>query len=169
LSLKHGISPDFPSGPSHRYMHEQLAGRSDLRSLDSENRRNLIAYLQNIHTMEELTRVQTNLALLRKHHASLIASGKRTIAVELMAVRIGNFVLTSFPGELTVDVGLTIKMRSPHQPTFIAGYTNGYIYYCPTPEQMRNQGNAQEDSDCLLAPEWYPLYEEKALQILERL
>jgi len=169
LSLKHGFSPDFPSSPAHRYMHEQLLGRSDLRNLDSENRRNLNAYLKNILTMEELTRVQTNLALLRKHHASLIASGKRTIAAGLMALRIGDFVLTTFPGELTVDVGLKIKMRSPQQPTFIAGYTNGYLYYCPTPEQMENQGNAQEDSDCLLAPEWHPLYEEKVLDLLGRL
>lgn len=169
LSLKHGISPDFPSSPAHRYMHEQWLGRSDLRNLDSENRRNLNAYLKNIHIMEELTRVQTNLALLKKHQASLIASGKRTIAAELLALRIGDFVLTTFPGELTVDVGLRLKMLSPHQPTFVAGYTNGYLYYCPTPEQMKNQGNAQEDSDCLLAPEWYPLYEDKVRDLLGRL
>ena len=71
--------------------------------------------------MEELTRVQTNLALLRKHQASLVASGKRTIDVELLGLRIGDFVMVTFPGELTVQIGLNLKIRSPHKPTFIAG------------------------------------------------
>jgi hypothetical protein len=51
----------------------------------------------------------------------------------------------------------------------VAGYTNGYIYYAPTAEQQKNAGGAQEDSDCLLAPEWQEQFEEKAQQMLERL
>jgi hypothetical protein len=50
--------------------------------------------------------------------------------------------------------------------TFVAGYTNGYIYYAPTAEQLKNLGGAQEDSDCILAPEWQKLYEAKAAEIL---
>ena len=119
--------------------------------------------------MEELTRLQTNLALLRKHQASLVESGKRTVDVELTAVRIGDFVLTTFPGELTVRIGLGIKQRSPHRSTFVAGYTNGYIYYAPTAEQLLNVGGAQEDSDCILAPEWQKLYEDKAAEMLKKL
>lgn len=55
---------------------------------------------------------------------------------------------------MTVEIGLDIKQRSPHELTFVAGYTNGYIYYCPTAAQLGNIGAAQEDCDCLLAPEW---------------
>lgn len=66
-------------------------------------------YLANIHVMEELTRVQTNLALLKKNQAKNIASGKRTIDVEVMGLRIGDFVMVTFPGELTVQIGLNIK------------------------------------------------------------
>lgn len=169
LSVKHGFAPDFPSSSSNRYLHEESVKRENLRWLDSENRKNMNAYLQNVLTMEELTRLQTNLALLKKHHASLIASGKRTIDVEIGGVRVGDFVLTSFPGELTVDIGLKLKSRSPHKPIFVAAYTNGYIYYCPTAEQMKNIGNAQEDSDCLLAPEWEAIYEQKVDSLLDRL
>lgn len=169
LQARYGLAGEFPSGPAHRYLHEAALGRQELEGLDAENRRQLQAYLRNIHVMEELTRLRTNLALLRKHHASLVASGKRTIDVELMALRIGGFVLTSFPGELTVEIGFNVKRTSPHQPTFVAGYTNGYIYYCPTAEQMANLGNAQEDSDCLLAPEWQAIYEAKVLELLRRL
>ena len=78
-------------------------------------------------------------------------------------------MLVSFPGELTVQIGLNIKKRSPHDYTFVAGYSNGYIYYSPTAEQLKNRGHAQEDSDCLLAPEWQKLFEDKAAELLKKL
>ena len=169
LIVKYNLAGEFPSYYSHRYLHEKRLGRNDLEHLDAENRRNMEAYIANIQTMESLTRLQTNLRLLNKHQASLIASGKRTIDVELLGVRIGDFVLTTFPGELTVPIGLNIKGRSPHESTFVAGYTNGYIYYSPTAEQLLNVGGAQEDSDCLLAPDWQAIYEARAASILEGL
>ena len=169
LVVKYNLSREFPSAASHRYLHDESIGRSDLRNLDAENRRNLESYIQNIHTMEELTRVQTNLALLKKHQASAVAAGKRTLDVELLALRVGDFVLVTFPGELTVQIGLNIKKTSPHEHTFVAGYTNGYIYYAPTAEQLLNFGRAQEDSDCLLAPEWQAIFEEKVAAMLKRL
>ncbi|HVW01883.1 MAG TPA: hypothetical protein VHB77_16140, partial [Planctomycetaceae bacterium] len=152
LAVKYSLSDEYPSYYSHRYLHEKMLGRDELAKLDAENRRNMQAYVDNIHVMEQLTRTQTNLALLRKHQAQNVAAGKRTIDVEVLGVRIGDFVLVTFPGELTVRIGLGIKKRSPHPSTFVAGYTNGYIYYAPTSEQLLNVGGAQEDSDCILAP-----------------
>jgi hypothetical protein len=169
LLVKHGLAEEFPSSPASRYLHEKALGREQLNRLDAENRKNVEAYLQNVVTMEELTRVQTNLALLRKHQAQNIAAGKRTVDVELVGLRVGEFVLLTFPGELTVQIGLNLKARSPHQPSFIAGYTNGYIYYAPTKEQLQNVGNAQEDSDCILSPEWQEIFEAKALEMLKSL
>ncbi|HUG70921.1 MAG TPA: hypothetical protein VMM76_24445 [Pirellulaceae bacterium] len=169
LAVKYNLSEEFPSYYSHRYLQERELGRMDLEKLDAENRRNLKQYITNIQTMEEITRVNTNLALLRKHQASLVASGKRTIDVELGGIRIGNFVLATFPGELTVRIGLNIKKASPHDLTFVAGYTNGYIYYAPTAEQLENVGGAQEDSDCILAPEWQQIYEAKVAEMLKKL
>jgi hypothetical protein len=98
-----------------------------------------------------------------------MAAEKRTIDVELLGLRIGEFVLVTFPGELTVETGLAIKKASPHQRTFVAGYTNGYIYYAPTAQQLQNVGRAQEDSDCILAPHWHPLYLDKVAEMLGRL
>lgn len=160
---------DFPSDPSYRYLHEKMVGRDDLAKLDARNRKDVEAYLANVHTMEELTRVQTNLALLKKHQAQNVAAGKRTVEVEVNGLRIGDFVLVTFPGELTVPIGLNIKKNSPHKHTFVAGYTNGYIYYAPTAEQLKNVGGAQEDSDCILAPEWHPLFEAKVSEVLKGL
>ena len=100
---------------------------------------NMEQYIGNIHVMEELTRVQENLALLDMHQAQNAAAGKKTLDVEVLGLRVGDFVLVTFPGELTVQIGLNIKKRSPHEKTFVAGYTNGYIYYAPTDEQLRNR------------------------------
>lgn len=169
LAVKYNISGEYPSYYSHRYLLEKKLGREELSKLDSENRKNIKQYIDNIYIMEQLTRLQTNLALLRKHQADNAAAGKKTIDVEILGVRIGDFVLVTFPGELTVRIGLNIKKASPHQRTFVAGYTNGYLYYAPTAEQLRNVGGAQEDSDCILAPEWQKLYEDKIADLLKQL
>lgn len=169
LVVKYKLSPEFPSYYSHEYLHDRAIGRDDLDKLDARNRSDMEQYIRNIYTMEQLTRLQINLALLRKHQADNLAAGKKTIDVELLGLRIGDFVLLSFPGELTVQIGLNIKKMSPHELTFVAGYSNGYIYYTPTAEQLRNVGGAQEDSDCLLSPEWQKLYEEKAAGMLGEL
>ena len=137
--------------------------------MDATNRRNMKAYLQNIYTMEELTRLGTNLRLLKKHQQQNLDAGKRTIDVELVGVRIGDFVMITFPGELTVRIGLGIKERAAYAHTYVAGYTNGYIYYCPTADQLRNVGGAQEDSDCILHPSWQAIFEKKAVELLDKL
>lgn len=169
LAMKYNLASEFPTADALQYISEEAAGRDHLKKLDAGNRSNMRAYIRNIYTMEQLTRTNTNLRLLRRHQERMIESGKRTIDVEVVGLRIGDFVLTTFPGELTVQIGLGIKKRSPHKPTFVAGYTNGYIYYCPTAEQMKNTGGAQEDSDCLLAPEWQKIFEDKAAEILGKL
>ena len=169
LAVKYSASPDFPSYYSHRYLHEKKLGRDDLVRLDEENRRNLKAYVDNIHIMEELTRLRTNLALLRKHQETNRLAEMKPLRAELTGMRVGDFVLLTFPGELTVEIGLGIQKSSPHQYTFVSGYTNGYIYYTPTAQQLENVGNAQEDSDCLLAPAWQALFEQGVARMLKKL
>lgn len=169
LVVKYDLSREYPSYYSHRYLHEKKMGRDDLQSLDAANRRNIKAYMDNIYTMEALTRNQTNLALLRKHHATNLAAGRKPLEVEVLGLRVGDFVLVTFPGELTVEIGLNIKNSSPYKPTFVAGYTNGYIYYSPTAKQLRNTTGAQEDCDCLLAPEWQAIFEAKVTETLKKL
>jgi hypothetical protein len=169
MFVKYAASGEYPSYYAPGYLQQEAVGRDDLVHLDAENRRNMEQYVENIMTMEQLTRVQTNLALLNKHQAQNVAAGKRTVDVEVVGVRVGDFVLLTFPGELTAQIGLNLKQASPHEHTFIAGYTNGYIYYAPTSEQLQNAGHAQEDSDCILAPEWQEIFEEHAAGLLRDL
>ena len=64
---------------------------------------------------------------------------------------------------------LGIKKRAPAEFTFVAGCANGYIYYAPTAEQRSNTGCAQEDCDCLVAPEWQKIFEDRVEAILKKL
>ncbi len=70
LYIKYNLNDDYPSYYSHRYFHEEMIGRSDLESLDIENRRNIDKYIRNIYTMEKLARIQENLSLLERLRTS---------------------------------------------------------------------------------------------------
>ncbi len=169
LTSKYNLSSDFPSAHASRYLHDEKLGHRNIRHMDASNRNNMKAYLRNIYTMEELTRLGTNLRLLEKNQAKNLAAEKHTIDVEVVGFRIGEFVMVTFPGELTVQIGLGIKERANHEHTYVAGYTNGYIYYCPTVKQLRNVGGAQEDSDCILDAAWQAIFEAKVEELLGRL
>lgn len=169
LVVRYRLSEDFPSYYSHSYLNEKQLGKTNLETLDRNNRAAIDAYIRNIVTMEKLSRVQINRRLLEKHQDSFVKSGRKDLSVEVVGLRVGNFRLITFPGELTVPIGLNLKKAAPHPNTYVAGYTNGYIYYCPTAEQLKNAGGAQEDSDCMLAPAWQKIFEDKALQILNQL
>ena len=169
LLIKYKLSPEYPLDSIQRYLHEENIGVDHLRRLDRENRKNLEDYKKNIHAMEELTRIQVNLGLLKKHHKRNVDSGEKNVKVELMGIKVGDFVLTTFPGELSVETGMNIKRRAKNKLTYVSGVTNGYIYYTPTAKQLNNIGGAQEDSDCFLAPEWQDLYEDKAVEIVNSL
>jgi hypothetical protein len=169
LLIKHRLSPEFPSYDAHRYLHEETRGRDDLRRLDAKNLQQMEVYADNVHTMEQLTRRQVNLNLLRNHQAKFVADGTGYIDAEVMALRVGDFVLVTFPGELSVELGLRIKASSPHTHTFVSGVTNGYLYYTPTAEQLANRGRAQEDSDCLVDASWEKVFTDQVDELLKQL
>jgi hypothetical protein len=167
--VKYQVAPAFPSADAHAYRLGESIGRDDLAKLDAANRADIGQYVANIKVMEELTRVRTNHALLKMHLVQTVAAGKPSIEIEVVGLHIGDFVLVTAPGELTVQTGLDLKKLSPHELTFVSGYTNGYIYYMPTAEQLRNPGQAQEDCDTLVAPGWQAIFEARALEILRKL
>lgn len=167
LNTKYNNDSEYPSFYRQRYMQEGKQDRIDMIRMDSINRRDMENYRSNIYMMERLTRIRENLSLVKMHQ--LKSAGTKTIKVEILGVKIGNMRLITFPGELTVQLGLNIKKSAPNENTFVAAYTNGYIYYAPTAEQLRNTGEAQEDSDTNLAPEWQMMFENKAAEILRKL
>lgn len=169
LLLEHRLFPEHPSRHAHRYLHEESLGADALGGHDAEMARLAEAYLRNIRAMERITRLNVNLALLEKHRERARAAGGATIAVELAALRVGEFKLVTFPGELTAEVGLAVKRAVGDPQAFVAGYTNGYIFYAPSAAQRMNTGYAQEDCDCLLAPRWQAIFEPRAIALLRAL
>ncbi len=169
LLMKYRLSEEFPSYYAHGYLHDQMIGRDDWARLDEENRKNLERYIRNIHIMEEMTRTKANLALLKRHQSRTEELNTNTVSAEVLGLKVGDFCLVTFPGELTVEIGLKIKQQANDQQTFVAGYTNGYLYYAPTDEQLNNPGCAQEDSDCLLGTGWLQLFEKQVQQVLDKL
>ena len=165
LYLNYNIFEEYPSYYSHMYLLEEMLGRDDLEQLDVANRRNLDKYLSNIHAMEKLARIQAYIGLEESRQAEV--AGDSDIDLEVHALKVGDFVLVSFPAEVSVQVGLNIKDSSPFSNTFVAGYTNGYTHYTPTKEQMG--GRSYQDHNCLLTPEWQGLFEGKVAEILNRL
>jgi len=56
------------------------------------------------------------------------------------AVRIGDGVIVTGPGETFTEYGIAVKERSPGQPTLYAGYTNEIIGYLPTANEYQFGG-----------------------------
>ncbi len=165
LLLQHRL---FPESPSH-YAQGYIDHPKPLQQLDADNKALVEAYLGNIAVMEKLTRLNANLALLKKHLAETRAAQSPTLDAEVCGLRVGDFKLVTFPGEVTVQVGLNIKKAAGDPNAHVSGYTNGYIFYTATAQQRRNSGYAQEDCDVLVAPEWQELFEAKALEVLRAL
>jgi hypothetical protein len=160
------VFPEFPTADSGTYLHQQQMDDEARKIFDTNSKKNVEAYLNNILLMEEITRAQTNLRLLRMHEAEILAMRSRTIDVEMVGLHLAGLRLITFPGELTVPIGLELKAKFPDSMIAVCGYTNGYIYYAPTTEQLANRGFAQEDSDCLLAPQWQAIFTESAMELL---
>lgn len=59
---------------------------------------------------------------------------------EVQALRLGDAVFCSVPGEYFVEWGLEIKSWSPHPHTFIAELANDQVGYIPTWEAFRRGG-----------------------------
>lgn len=59
---------------------------------------------------------------------------------EVQAIRLGDVVFCSAPGEYFVEWGLEIKKWSPHPYTFIAELANDHVGYIPTFEAFRRGG-----------------------------
>ena len=169
LLLQHKLWPETPSHYSQSYLHDQSLDRKAVPQLDADNRALVENYLANIEIMERLTRLNSNLALLKMHLKQTEAAASPTLDAEVCGLRVGDFKLVTFPGEVTVQVGLNIKKAANDTRAFVSGYTNGYIWYTPTMEQRLNSGYAQEDCDTLVAPEWQKIFETKALEVLRNL
>lgn len=161
LYIKYMMSPEYPSDYSYRYMQEEKIGINDMKMMDADNKRDMEKYLNCIYKMEELLVTEANLGNLKANKPD------DPVKAEIMGLKVGDFVLITFPGEVFAQTGLNIKKASPYENTFVAGYTNGSVGYSPTTDAY--SGDAYEVSLSKLAPEWEKIFIEKALAMLKKL
>lgn len=70
----------------------------------------------------------------------LMDLGSVPIPAEVQVMRVGDVAFVSMPGELFVELGLSIKQQSPAAHTFIVGYANDWIGYLTTPQAWEEGG-----------------------------
>jgi len=168
--VEQAVFPGDPGRSRQRTLHERSAadGIGETAEHDRLLAAEVDAYRKNIESMERITRLNVNLALL-KSHRDRRAAAEQPLEAEIGGLRVGDFRLVTFPGELVSEVGLDIKRAAGDATAFVAGYTNGYLHYLPTARQRANSGYAQEDCDCLVAPEWEQVFRDGAARMLTRL
>ncbi|MCE5345408.1 MAG: neutral/alkaline non-lysosomal ceramidase N-terminal domain-containing protein [Bacteroidales bacterium] len=71
----------------------------------------------------------------------------KTRTLEQQAVRIGNAVFVTFPGELFAEIGLRIKNDSPYNKTYVIGVTAGEEGYLPAAREFIDGDYEVDGSD----------------------
>jgi len=166
LYMKYLTSPEYPLEHAYAYLKEEATGKHQLRDQDAINRQNLRKYLENIRTMERLSKLATTLETLQWHEDYNAASGQSHIRGEVAGLRLGEAVFLTAPVEPLSAIGRRIRSFTDRQLFFI-GYANGYMHYGAPAESYNNGG--YETIECMLAPGWQTEYEEAVKEILEEL
>ena len=95
------------------------------------------------HTDEELRRAReilaqpgANATFLERVKANRIvdvaAAGGRPVKVEVQMATLGSDIAwVALPGEIFVELGLSVKAASPFRQTNVVGLANGGFYYIP--------------------------------------
>ncbi|NMB25782.1 MAG: hypothetical protein GX986_09645 [Firmicutes bacterium] len=123
------------------------------------------------HRLEsEVARAQRMLHQVKRRWEwveAVIDKDTQSVISEMQVARLGPAAFVTLPGEFFVEIGLSIKESSPHFPTFILGYTGGYIGYVPIREAYSQGGYEVQSS--LVGEGAGEIFVEKALEMLRRI
>ncbi len=87
--------------------------------------------------------------------------------IELQALRIGDAVFFSLPGEVFSEIALEVKQKSPYRKTYAAGVTNGFFGYMPTAADFI-EGDYEVDG-CKYSPAAGQVLVDSSLELIGRL
>ena len=93
--------------------------------------------------------------------------GMKTIAWELMAIRIGDVVLLSVPGEPFTETAQQVASQSPFPHTLFSGYSNGGFGYIPVREAYLEGGYEIEATP--FSPDAAEVLAAESIRILQEL
>jgi hypothetical protein len=98
-----------------------------------------------------------------------------TVAAPIHAIRIGEGVIVTGPGETFTEIGLAVKQRAPGRPTLYCGYANGLVTYFPTADEYPyggyepGYGNRSFDLWSQVSPESERILVETGVRLAEQL
>jgi hypothetical protein len=117
---------------------------------------------------EPIIRLVSRTLQLPRAYGELYEDYRRTtVDVPSTALRIGDFTLVTFPGEMFHQIGLQVKHASQSKATLVAGYTNGSVGYLPTQAAFAEGG--YEPGASHFAPQAEKLYLRQIAKMLEEL
>ncbi|MGA2983489.1 MAG: neutral/alkaline non-lysosomal ceramidase N-terminal domain-containing protein [Terriglobia bacterium] len=91
---------------------------------------------------------------------------KTSVDLPTTAVRIGDLMWTTFPGEMFSNIGKQVKAASPATYAHLMGYTNGYVGYFP--EQKAYSEGGYEVSRTHFDPQSEPIYLRQIAALMQR-
>jgi hypothetical protein len=74
----------------------------------------------------------TTLPQIYARETVLLAERPDSVRVPIMAIRVGDFAIITFPGEAFVELGLEVKKNSPFAQTMCIELANDFAGYIPT-------------------------------------
>lgn len=114
-------------------------------------------------------RVQIETAVIRcpRSYSELYADFTKTsVDLPTTAVRIGDLMWTTFPGEMFSNIGKQVKAASPATYAHLMGYTNGYVGYFP--EQKAYSEGGYEVSRTHFDPQSERIYLRAVATLMQR-
>ncbi len=111
--------------------------------------------------LQRVTRLQLRSDRLLRY------KGKKTLPVEVHAVRLGDAAIAAISGEPYSEIGAEVKARSPFpKKTLFAGYVGGDMMYIPTAEVFEYQPPPMEVDNSPYAPQAAQVAVQHLLQLL---
>ncbi len=89
-----------------------------------------------------------------------------TVKVPTTAVRIGDLMWITFPGEMFHSIGVKVKAAAPATYAYLMGYTNGYVGYFP--EQKAYSEGGYEVATTHLDPASEQIYLHAIAEVMKR-
>jgi hypothetical protein len=111
--------------------------------------------------------IETKEILLPRQYRELLEDFANTVVrVPTTAVRIGNLMWVTFPGEMFSGIGKRVKTATPAANAYLMGYTNGYVGYFP--EQKAYSEGGYEVATTHLDPAAEGIYMQELAELLRR-
>ncbi|MDA0746012.1 MAG: hypothetical protein O2954_05795 [bacterium] len=115
--------------------------------------------------------IPPNTADIYARECQRLAQLPEILTAPVQAIQLGNATLIALPGEIFVEIGLSLKAKAPANPLFVVSLANAYMGYVCTDKSLTQEGGYETWAalSSLGGPGTAPALESLALDLLSRL